>query len=211
MKKQIRIILVAFLLAGVYSCSHYIAPPFTDVGKIAQIKPGMKVKQVVDILGVDPYDIYYIQETGAELLSFNYRVKNRIMYVYTTVNQNEIARQTGNEDSQKSGDVYYDRKYRGLYTMFDKDGNLVSFLTTQGVQDKGELIVIGNTLKYYTDKKTNSLDSLYNKAHNPMYNSGKSLNINLNPDGSFNNGNTIPISKDNNKWFDNIPVLRRFL
>ena len=97
--------------------------------------------------------------------------------------------------------------------LFDKDGNLVSFLTTKGVRDKGELIVIGNTLKYYTEKNTNSLDSLYNKAHNPTYNSGKSLNINLNPDGSFNNGNNSAIPNNNvsNKWFDNIPILRRFL
>ena len=179
MKKIIGIVMMGMVLITVFSCNRYFAPPFTDVVKIEQLKSGMKVKQVIDILGIEPYDIYYMQETGAQMLSFNYRLKNRVMYVYNTVNRMEVNRQTSNEASQKAGDVCYDKDYRTAYAMFNKNDELISYLTTSGAKDKGELIVTGNSIKYYNDKNVNSLDSTYNKAHNPMYNSVRPINIRI--------------------------------
>src|ERR1017187_192555 len=105
-KKTIKTLCIGFALMAAFSCSHYIAPPFTDVVKISQLKPAMKVKQVVDLLGIEPYDIYHMQETGAQMLCFNYRLKKRIMYQYNTVNYLEVQRQTSNEESQKTGELY---------------------------------------------------------------------------------------------------------
>jgi hypothetical protein len=153
------------------SCNRYVAPPFTDVDKISQVKTGMKLRQISDVLGIEPYDVFYIQETGASLYSFNYRLKNRIMYIYNTVNKTEVGRQTSDENSQKSGDVYYDKKYRTLYVMFSASGEMTSYLTSSGVEDKGKLVVIGNSIKFYDDKNTTLVDSTYNKAFNPNYNS----------------------------------------
>jgi hypothetical protein len=175
------------VLITLFSCNRYVAPPFTDVDKISQIKTGMKLRQVSDILGIEPYDVFYIQETGASLYSFNYRLKNRIMYVYSTVNKTEVARQTSDENSQKSGDVYYDKKYRTLYIMFSPSGDMTSYLTTSGVEDKGKLVVTGNSIKLYDDKNTTLVDSTYNKAFNPNYNS-RPIHINLGGRGNDNDG-----------------------
>jgi len=184
MNKAKKVLFLSLTILMAVSCSRYIAPPFTDVTKISQLKPNMKVKQTIDILGVEPYDIFYMQETGAQMLSFNYRLKKRIMYVYNTVNYLEVQRQTSNEESQKAGDLYYDKKYQTVYAMFSKEGDLVSYLTTNGVSAGSSLIVTGNTIQYIDEKNVNMLDSNYNKTFNPNYNN-KPYNINLNRDGSF--------------------------
>ncbi len=190
MNKKVRNLCMGLMLMTAFSCSRYIAPPFTDVVKVSQLKPNMKVKQVIDLLGIEPYDIYQMQETGAQMLSFNYRLKKRIMYQYNTINFLEVQRLTSNEESQKAGDLYYDKNYQTVYAMFNKDGDLLSYLTTSGANNRGELIVIGNSIQYYDEKNINSLDSSYNKAHNPYYNS-RPINIGINKDGSFNNGGAV--------------------
>lgn len=184
MKNKLKLAILAVVLFTAFSCSRYIAPPFTDVSKITQVKTGMKIKQVSDILGIDPYDIFYMQETGAQVVSFNYRLKNRIMYNYNTVNKMEVNRQTTNEESQKAGEVYYDKKYRTFYVMLNPQGEVSSFITTSGIADEGKLIVVGNTVKFYDEKNINLLDSTYNKAFNPYYNN-KPVIIGINKDGRF--------------------------
>lgn len=184
MNKKIKVAILLFGVISFVSCSRYMVPPFTDVSKITQLKTGMKVKQVADILGIEPYDVYYQQETGAQILSFNYRLKNRIMYVYNTVNIMEVKRQTSDENSQKAGEIYYDKHYRTLYTMFDNKGDMTSYITTGGKEDEGKLIVLGNTLKWYDDKNTTLLDSLYNRAFNPFYYS-KPVMISIDKNGNF--------------------------
>jgi hypothetical protein len=184
MKTKIKLAVLALGLTTIFSCSRYIAPPFTDVSKVSQVKAGMKIKQVSDILGIDPYDVFYMQETGAQVLSFNYRLKNRIMYVYNTVNRTEVSRRTSDENSQKDGEVFYDKNYRTLYAMFNKDGDLTSYITTSGENDKGKLIVTANTIKYYDEKNTTLVDSTYNKAFNPYYNNRPIL-IGVGQDGRF--------------------------
>lgn len=196
MIKTCKVLVLGALILMMASCARYVAPPFTDVTKISQLKNNMKVKQVIDVLGIEPFDIYYMQETGAQMLSFNYRVKKRIMYVYNTVNYLEIQRQTSNEESQKSGDLFYDKKYQTVYAMFSKEGDLMSYLTTNGINHSAGLIVNGNTIQYYDEKNINVLDSSYNRAHNPFY-SGKSVNIMLNKDGTFNYG--APVQQK--KWW----------
>jgi hypothetical protein len=184
MKNTIKMALLVAGLSAVTSCSRYFAPPFTDVSKVSQLKSGMKIKQVSDVLGIDPYDVYYMQETGAQLYSFNYRLKNRVMYLYKTMNRMEVDRQTSDENSQKAGEVYYDKNYRQLYVMFNAQGDLTSYLTTSGEKDKRKLVVIGNTIKFYDDKNTTFVDSLYNKAFNPSY-GNRPIRINFDRFGDF--------------------------
>lgn len=194
MKRKIKLAVMVLSLTTIFSCSRYVAPPFTDVSKVTQIKTGMKVKQVADILGIEPYDVFYTQETGAQVLSFNYRLKNRIMYIYNTVNHTEVNRQTSDENSQKAGDTYYDKNYRTLYAMFNKEGDLTSYITTSGENDKGKLLVIDNTIKYFDEKNTTLVDSLYQKAFNPYYNN-KPVIIGVGQDGRFDLNPTAPKKK----------------
>jgi hypothetical protein len=191
MKRIFKLTVMVLGISTIFSCSRYVAPPFTDVSKVTQIKTGMKIKQVSDVLGIDPYDVFYMQESGAQVLSFNYRLKNRIMYVYNTVNHMEVKRQTSDENSQKAGEIYYDKNYRTLYAMFNKDGDLTSYLTTSGETDKGKLLVIDNTIRYYDEKNTTLVDSMYNKAFNPYYNN-RPVIIGVGAEGKFGDINVAP-------------------
>jgi hypothetical protein len=182
MKQKFKLVVLVLGLAIFSSCSRYMAPPFTDMSKIAQIKSGMKVKQISDILEIEPYDVFYMQESGAQILSYNYRLKKRVMYIYNTLNYMEIARRTTDQNSQKDGDLYYDKDYKTLYAVFNNQGNLTSYITSSGESDKGRLIVTGNTIKLYNEKNTTFLDSAYNRAFNPYYNN-KSTFIKIDRDG----------------------------
>lgn len=143
------------------SCAVYVAPPFTDVMKITQVKPKMKFKQVVDILGVEPYDIYHVEESGAMLATFNYRLKKRIMKP-NTLNRDEFTRQTTNENSQTAGDLYYEKDYKTLHVLFSKDGEVVSYLTSDGIDFSNLIVITGNTIKYANEKEVNLLDPAFN-------------------------------------------------
>lgn len=152
----------ATLLLG--SCAHYfhyVAPPFTNVMKIAQVKPNMKFKQVVDILGVEPYDIYHVEQSGAMLASFNYRLKKRILKI-NTLNRDEFNRETTNENSQTAGELYYERDYKTLHVLFNKEGELASYITSAGVANSNYVVISGNTVQYINQKDITLLDPAFN-------------------------------------------------
>jgi outer membrane protein assembly factor BamE (lipoprotein component of BamABCDE complex) len=140
-KKPLLIIAILIMIA---SCNRYVAPVFTDVDRISQLRNGMKLKQVVDILGIDPYNIYHMQENGSMLVTFNYRLKMRKMVV-PTFNVDEFSRQTTNDDSQTSGEVFYSKDYKILYALI-KDGDMVSFTTTEGVNGSEMVMIHNNNL-----------------------------------------------------------------
>ncbi len=156
-------ILMLMLVLGFTSCNKYIAPPFTNVSKISQLRKGMKLKQVQDILEIAPYDIYHLQEDNLSIAVFNYRLEKRVLRV-PTLNRDEFERQTTNETSQINGELYYDKKYKVLYVLLE-DGQLNSFLTSDGYDRSNKLIVSKNTINYVTKNNTHLYDSIYMKSH----------------------------------------------
>ena len=73
MKQLFILLLLAFLIS---SCSKWIAPYYTEVSKIAEIKEGMSEQQLVDKLGISPYNVYFMED-GGKILVFHYRHKQR--------------------------------------------------------------------------------------------------------------------------------------
>ena len=76
------------------------APPFTDVEKLLMLKNGMSLEKVKNVLGIDPYDVYHLNEENSLLVTFSYRLKER-RYKVRTFNQDEILRKTTDEESQQ--------------------------------------------------------------------------------------------------------------
>ncbi|MFO7864030.1 MAG: hypothetical protein R6U85_08535 [Salinivirgaceae bacterium] len=152
------LLLMAILLVGLMGCNRYIAPPFTNVEKISRIKAGMKLKQVVDILGIDPYNVYHMQTTGTQLLTFNYRLKNRKLKV-ETFNRDEFNRRTTNEESQTAGDLHYDKDYKTLYVIL-KDGEMTSFTTSYGFDDSEYLMIHQNNLNLIGEENISQYENL---------------------------------------------------
>lgn len=132
-----------FLILFLSSCSvnRYIAPPFTDIDKIMDLKVGMTVRQVSDQLRIPPHDIVHAYETGNVILVYNYRVKDRNMAV--------PARSGGviihGEDGQREGEEWYNDNYRELYLLF-KDGALKSVFSERSFSEGTQAELADRTL-----------------------------------------------------------------
>ena len=149
-----KLLLITATIGFLASCSVYISPPFTDVEKISNLKKGMPQNKVSAVLGIPPYDIFYMDETDGYVLSYNYRVKDKRLKI-ETLNQDEFQRKTRNDDSQTSGVIWYDKDYKVLYCLI-KDGQLVSYLTSSGEQKVDQVLTQLNRIEFI--EKSNVVD-----------------------------------------------------
>jgi hypothetical protein len=143
MKKSLLVAVIAGMMA---SCSVYISPPFTDVEKIQKLEKGMPSNKVSSVLGIPPYDIYYMDEKDGYVVTYNYRVKNKRLKIQT-LNRDEFDRKTRNEDSQTAGTMWYDKNYQTLYCLI-QEGALVSYLTTSGERKADEVLTQLNRIEF---------------------------------------------------------------
>ena len=141
MKKSV--IVIVLLTSMMYSCvvSEKVMPPYTNVQKILNVKKGMTLKQTNSTLGIEPYDIYNIQEDGGSILVYHYRTKQRKMTLPEDFKKREkILR--GEERSQTEGVSWYDTDHKLVYVLF-QDEKVKSLITDQGRAD-GEFILFSN-------------------------------------------------------------------
>lgn len=143
MKKILLLVVVSMTLS---SCNIvFKAPPFTDVQKLLMLKSGMSLDKVKSILGIDPYDVYHVNNENSVLVSFSYRLKAR-RYKIKTFNQDEILRKTTDEESQTKGNVAYEKgSPKTAYLLF-KDNTLVSMITTEGNKKSETLMIQSNNI-----------------------------------------------------------------
>lgn len=97
--------------------SKYDAPPFTDLDKILELKPGQTVKDVSETLKIKPYDVVYSHDKGKMVLIYNYRVKDRRMALPTKT----AGQVVHSEAAQRQGDVWYNENYKELYLLFQNN------------------------------------------------------------------------------------------
>ncbi|MDH5365498.1 MAG: hypothetical protein OEW67_00805 [Cyclobacteriaceae bacterium] len=144
MKKQFVLFIIIIILLP--SCNTvFKAPPFTDVQKLLMLKSGMSIDKVKSVLGIDPYDVYHINEESSILLSFSYRLKER-RYKIKTFNQDEILRKTTDEESQTKGNIAYKKKDPKTAYLLFKDNSLVSMITTEGNRKSETLMIQSNNI-----------------------------------------------------------------
>ena len=151
-----KLLIVTAAIGFLASCSVYISPPFTDVEKIQQLKKDMPANKVSAVLGIPPYDIYYMDESDGYVLTYNYRVKNKRLKI-ETLNRDEFERKTRNDDSQTSGVMWYDKKHKTLYCLI-KEGKLVSYLTTSGEQKVDDVLTQLNRIEFIEKSNVVELD-----------------------------------------------------
>jgi hypothetical protein len=133
--KYIYIVTVIFALSG---CSRWIAPPYTNVDRLVNIKTGMTLAQVNTELGIEPYDVYF-KGNDESIVIYNYRVKDRIVEVsgdYDNITHSEI--------SQNNGKDWYGEKYF-CYVYF-KDKKVKSMITDRGKQTSEDILVKNNNI-----------------------------------------------------------------
>jgi hypothetical protein len=137
------------LLIGCASRTGWIAPPYTNVEKILNIRPGMTLSEVNMTLGIDPFDVYYIYSDGSFLLVYNYRLKYR-MIDESIINKETIR----NEQAQTVGEPIYPDYSSRLYVKF-KDNIVQSLITDAGKENAEYILLIENNVQLLT---ANELD-----------------------------------------------------
>ena len=131
-----------------------IAPKFTHVEKMLNVKPGMAYDQVKAILGSEPYDIYVDQNTGKAVYTWMYKHDQR--YV--------SAKMLDKKEGVTMGDPRVVDQST-LFCIFSSDYKLESFSTSAGRADAVKLLLFDNTFRVAaTDaEKYNSFELSKNK------------------------------------------------
>ena len=78
------LILSGFLITSCSRSRFIVAPPFTDIEKISTIETGQSKDEVNKALGIQPYDLLYLNE-GDFLCYYNYRLVGRKVNVIFTL------------------------------------------------------------------------------------------------------------------------------
>lgn len=163
----IRFILFAFASSVITSCNsiYQAAPPYTSVERMIQLKADMNVQSVNEVLGIQPYDIYTIQETGGSILVYNYRVKDRKVKLPTELKKQDQF--IHSEEYQKAGEPYYNLEHSKLYIFF-KDGKMKSMMTDRGLEKSEYLMILDNHIRYISKEDYDKM-KMFRLGVNPTY------------------------------------------
>lgn len=163
MKNTLKICLLLSVLS-LASCSTYKwkAPAFTNVEKLSKVEKGMNINQLNSTLGVQPYNIYNMQEDGATILVYNYRTRIRNVNVPKN-SEKRIDYIFGNEAAQSEGKIWYEDGWHTAY-VFLREGKVSSILTDAGREDAEKLQLVQNNIQEIasenvTDYRFEILDS----------------------------------------------------
>jgi len=153
-----KLLLSISLIALMMSCSTQLikttAPFYTNIERVAQLHNGMSLEQIIANLGIEPFDVYHIQEDGSTVVIFNYRTKERI---YKHRAKDKEAR--SNEASQTVGNVYYQTPGK-LYLLLTNN-KLVSLVSDNGRAQSSYLLVKKNTIQFINKEQINTITNTY--------------------------------------------------
>lgn len=153
-------VFIAFLITIVISSCEVakqsmVVPPYTSVDKLVNLKQGMTTGEVSKTLGIEPYDIYHIQEDGSSILVYNYRVKDRKAEIPSEYNKREEF--FHGEGFQTAGVPYYKMESSKAYVLY-KDGKMKSVITDEGKSMSEFIMLINGNLKLLSKEDLNALD-----------------------------------------------------
>ncbi len=96
-----------------YWYSNYCTQP----SKIAQLDAGMSVSEVHNTLGVDPSDVYLIDNKKRSVFAYHYRKKIKKM----KLPEDDQYKAKHNENSLTKGEDWYTTETRKMYILFKND------------------------------------------------------------------------------------------
>ncbi|MFT5021140.1 MAG: hypothetical protein ACI9CU_002548 [Polaribacter sp.] len=148
--KHISVVLIVGVLLTLTSCSDkVIAPRYTHVEKMLDVKPGMELSVVKSTLGCDPYDMYVDEQTGKSVYTWNYKHNER--YVSSRLLDKKDGATVGDDRVKDMSTVY---------CIFSEAYILESISTSAGRADAVKLILFDNTFREAASdyKKYNSFE-----------------------------------------------------
>jgi len=160
--KNLLAISIVLLFVGGCVTTKWIAPPYTSVEKILKIKQGMSINDVNSTLGIEPYNVYNLQEDGSSVLVYHYRTVQRRMTVPNNPTQKvEVIR--GEERSQTEGAPWYDLDHSLVYILFN-NGRVESLMTDQGRSDAEYLLLVNNNIRTISGEDLTTFKSVLDSS-----------------------------------------------
>lgn len=155
-----------FALISFQSCttykSYWVAPEFTNVSKISQLRAGMSTDEINKTLGTQPYDIYHIQQDGSSVIVYNYRIKERRMTVPTDPVQRERTIRN-DEKSQTEGEPWYQEDHNRVFVLM-KDNKMKSLITDNGYENSQYLLLQHNTIQLISKNDLTNVNNNKNES-----------------------------------------------
>lgn len=191
MKKSL-LYLCCIVSISLASCSRWIAPPYTSVSEISNVKKGMTREQVNQTLGIEAYDIYTMQEDGTTILMYNYRLKERSMKL-----SGDLGMATKTQASQKAGTEIYGSPSL-LFVLF-QDDKVSSLITSRGREDAEHLLLTNNNIQLISKQQLVTLQNSDDPALLILDEKGSVNHLNLpQKTGTSNKSVIIPIKDKGN-------------
>lgn len=129
------------LFTTLWSCKTSItsySPYYTEPIKVSQLQKGMNLQEVNNLLGVEPFDVYFTGD-DCKIIAYKYRLK------YRTYKASLKKRGFNTLESQTGGKEYYD-KPNTVYVYF-VDNKMTSLISDEGLKESAYIITDNNTLK----------------------------------------------------------------
>ena len=173
-KTKLSINLVLLLLVGLTTVScvqskFIVAPPFTNVEKISNIETGQSKDDVNKELGIQPYDLLYLNN-GDFLCYYNYRlVGRRVNIDNSRKNQEKGSDHMSSNKAQTNGEPFY-TEWRKVYINF-KDGKVTHYTTDTGLRNSSYIQLVNGMIKLL-NKEDLKLENFHER------NNGSGVNIN---------------------------------
>ena len=136
MKRILQLLLVTLVFS---SCSNIIVPYYTTVDKMTKVNPGMTKENVVNTLGIEPYEIFHGIENGCEIHQFKYKHKE---VSHGTLNS--YANIKGAERFVDPSNVY----------VYYRDGRVESLVTDEGKKGGSMVLSFAQELQGACDGPT---------------------------------------------------------
>lgn len=122
-----------------------VIPYYTEPSKIAQLSVNMELSKVNQVLGIEPYDVYHMQDDGSSILVYAYRRKER------KIKKADKPENIYGPESQTNGEVWYTSE-GFAYLLFNK-GKLQSLITDEGRKSSKAILVSNNIIQLISKKQ----------------------------------------------------------
>ncbi len=140
---------IIILLSSCSQNKFWIAPKFTDVSKISNLKKGMTKEEVSQTLEVEAYDSYF-SDAGTEMLVYNYRLQERRVPVsnsgrYVNMETAPMDKTVNSSAGQNQGSLYY-TEWRKLYVSY-QDNKMTSMITEGGMENANSVLILAASIQ----------------------------------------------------------------
>lgn len=131
-----------FLVAVLFSaCASWVAPHYTNVDRMLELKEGMNTEEVNKILGITPYNLLHKNDSSL-IYEYHYRLKKKNL-------KKKPSKPIHIDNYQKNGRVLYYNPSK-FYLLF-KEGRFKTLITESGLKESEYLLIKKNNLLVVTD------------------------------------------------------------